>query len=220
MVQIDLRGRRELRRGTLSPRFAQLPELRTLFLGNTLVSGDVAALQNLTELKGLNLHYTKVAGDIAALANLRELRYLNLGITDVIGDLAALKDLRELEELDLRDTNVIGDMAALKNLRELEELDLSDTNVIGDMAALENATSLGNNFNIDGSKITCEEAALRTVLLKLGLEAEQLTDLKNSGGVTRMLSCRNTKFFLHMIWADQTGSCLARVTQSMLCWLT
>ena len=147
-MRIGLPGRGDLR-GTLSPRFAELPDLRHLNLKNTHVSGDIAALKNLRKLENLDLGNTKVAGDIAALGNLRELRWLHL----------------------------------------------QNTNVIGDMSALANLTSLKNHYYYcytEGTKITCDEAALQAVLLKLGLEAKQLTDLKNSGGVTRMLSCRNT----------------------------
>ena len=200
MVRIGLPGRPELR-GTLSPRFAELPDLQCLSLEDTQVSGDVATLKNLRELETLYLRDTKVFVDLAALKNLTKLKGLNLEHAQVSGDVAALKNLRELRYLDLYGTNVAGDIAALKNLRELKWLVLVNTNVIGDMAALENATSLGNNFYIDGTKITCQDAALRTVLLKLGLEAEQLTDLMNFRGVKRMLSCRNMKgrvlFFAH-----------------------
>ena len=162
-MKIDLRGRRKVT-GTLSPRFAELPDLRVLNLGDTRVRGDVAALKNLSEL-----------------------RYLDLANTLVSGDIAALKNLKKLEELNLRDTHVIGDMSALR------------------------ATSL--EVDIDGTKITCrEEAALRAVLLKLGLQAEQLTDLMDFRGVKRMLSCRNMKgrvwFFAHDL-ADQTRSFLS-----------
>ena len=156
MVEIKLEMRPDVT-GTLSPRFSELPDLETLDLKWTQVSGDIAALQNLTKLTRLHLGNTKVSGNLVALQNLRELRFLYL----------------------------------------------DHTQVIGDIRALENVTSLGDNFHIKGTKITCEEAALRAVLLKLGLQATQLTNLMNFEGVTRMLSCRilmDVSFFLHMIW--------------------
>ena len=159
--------------GTLSSRFSELPDLQLLHLGRTTVSGDIEALQNLTELTELKLYSTKVSGNIEAL-----------------------KNLKKLKRLDLDSTNVIGDITALENLTELTKLSLAYTNVIGDMSALENLTSLGNGFDIEGTKITCDEAALLAVLRSLGLQAEQLTDLKNSRGVKRMLSCRNMTVFL------------------------
>ena len=184
MVKIDLFCGDEVT-GTLSSRFSELPDLQYLNLGRTEVSGDIEALENLRKLKRLFLTETKVSGNFAALENLRELRVLNL-----------------------EGTNVSGDIAALENLRKLTYLNLDFTNVIGDMSSLENLTSLEDELHIEGTKITCDEAALRAVLRSLGLQAEQLTDLKNFGGVKRMrvkgmLSCRNMKVFdsfLHMIW--------------------
>ena len=178
MVEIRLFGRTGLT-GSLSPRFSELPDLQFLDLRVTKVSGDIEALQNLTELKWLYLSKTQVSGNLSALRNLTKLMYLRL-----------VK------------TNVIGDIGALKNLKKLEELDLSKTNVIGDMSSLQ-STSL-EHFHIKGTKITCDDAALRAVLRSLGLQAEQLTDLMHFKGVKRMLSCRNMKVFLicflHMIW--------------------
>ena len=178
VVKIDLLGRMEVT-GTLSPRFSELPDLQDLELGHTEVSGDIEALKNL-----------------------RKLERLFLMKTNVFGDMAAFQNLTKLECLDLSRTRVSGSIAALQHL-ELKRLDLSNTNVIGDMSSLR-FTSLGNNFRIRFTKITCEDAALRAVLRSLGLQAEQLTDLMNFEGVNRMLSCRNMKVFLicflHMIW--------------------
>ena len=168
VVKIDLLGRQEVN-GSLSPNFTQLPDLQYLRLGSTKVSGDIEALKNLTELEFLSLERTQVSGNLSALQN-----------------------LRKLQRLFLDHTNVIGDIVALENLRKLEFLELANTNVIGDMSSLR-STSLGDKFHIDGTKITCEDAALRAVLRSLGLQADQLTDLMNFEGVKRMLSCRNVK---------------------------
>ena len=136
-------------------------------------------------------------------SELPDLRELNLRRTEVSGDLLALENLKKLKWLYLSYTKVFGNISALKNLRKLQILDLRKTNVIGDMSSLR-STSLEDDFNIKGTKITCEDAALRAVLRSLGLQAEQLTDLMNFEGVKRMLSNRNMKvfliWFLHMIW--------------------
>ena len=225
VVTIDLDGHRDVT-GSLSPRFSELPDLQVLNLGRTKVSGDIealknltkltklslgssklsgniAALENLTKLESLDLTMTQVSGDIEALKNLTKLTELLLGFTPVSGDLLALKNLTKLKSLFFSMTKVSGSLAALENLTELQLLYLSYLNVIGDMSSLR-STSLEDNFDIKGTKITCEDAALRAVLRSLGLQAEQLTDLKNFEGVTRMLSCRNMKVFLicflHTIW--------------------
>ena len=180
-----------------------LKELKELSLGSSKLSGNIAALENLTKLESLDLTMTKVSGDIEALKNLTKLTALLLGFTPVSGDLLALKNLTKLKSLFFSMTKVSGSLAALENLTELQLLYLHYTNVIGDMSSLR-STSLEDNFDIKGTKITCEDAALRAVLRSLGLQAEQLTDLKNFEGVTRMLSCRNMKVFLicflHTIW--------------------
>ena len=149
--------------------------------GRHEVTGTLSPrFSELPDLQVLLLAETEVSGDIEALQNLRELTYLNLELTHVSGNIEALKNLGKLEYLDLRSTNVIGDMSSLRS------------------------TSLEDDFYIEGTEITCDEAALRAVLRSLGLQAEQLTDLKNFRGVKRMLSCRNMKVFLicflHMIW--------------------
>ena len=110
-------------------------------------------------------------------------------------------ELPDLQELNLQSTQVSGDIEALKNLRKLEKLNLVNTNVIGDMSAMR-STSLEDDFDIEGTEITCQDAALRAVLRSLGLQAEQLTDLKNFRGVKRMLSCEGVMtvfscFFAH-----------------------
>ena len=190
-----------------------LTELTKLDLYKAHVFGDIAALENLWGLGSLNLGMTGVSGDLLALKSLRKLKKLNLAETLVFGDIAALNSLTKLKELRLtKEVNievlgnieVSGNIAALENLTKLTYLDLENTQVIGDMSALRNLTSLGKNFDIYGTEITCDEPALRAVLRSLGLQAEQLTDLKNFEGVERMLSCRNMKgfliCFLHMIW--------------------
>ena len=116
---------------------------------------------------------------------------------DVTGSLSPrFSELPDAQVLNLGYTQVSGDIEALKNLTKLEELSLDNTNVIGDMSSLR-STLLGDNFHIYGTEITCEDAALRAVLRSLGLQAKQLTDLKNFGGVKRMLSCRNDLIFAH-----------------------
>ena len=190
-MEIDLFGRSVVT-GSLSPRFSELPDLQVLDLRLAQVSGDIEALQNLTKLEWLDLAKTKVSGDIEALQNLTELQKLDLAKTKVSGDIEALQNLTELQKLDLAKTKVSGDIEALQNLPKLKSLGLTSTNVIGDMSSLRSPSL--ENFDIEGTKITCEDAALRAVLQSLGLQAEQLTDLKNFEGVTRMLSCRNVRF--------------------------
>ena len=146
----------------------------------------------------------EVTGSLSPrFSELPDLQVLNLVNTEVSGDIEVLQTLRKLTELVLFNTQVSGNIAAVENLRELKQLILTNTNVIGDMSSLR-STSLGDNFDIAYTKITCEDAALRAVLRSLGLPAEQLTDLMNFEGVKRMLSCRIMKVFLicflHMIW--------------------
>jgi len=189
VVKIDLEWRQEVT-GPLSPRFSELPDLRYLNLRRTKVSGDIKALQNLTELWKLSLVKTKVSGNIAALENLRELEWLSLVETNVIGDIGALKNLTRLKELKLSKTHVSGNIEALKNLTKLTYLDLGSANVIGDMSAWRNLGEFDmSGFHIKGTKITCQDAALRAVLRSLGLQAEQLTDLMHFKGVKRRHNC-------------------------------
>ena len=185
--------------------------LEELYLHKTHVTGNLSALKNLRELKNLDLVMSNVIGEIAALQNLKKLKRLSVGNTQVSGDIAALKNLRKLEKLNLRHTNVAGDIAALQNLRELQWLCLQNTNVIGDMSALR-ATSLGDNFYIGDTKITCpQDAALKEVLLTLGLAELKLEGLHNLEGVVWRLFCRVANFFESFLPWFFWGSCSAQL---------
>ena len=63
------------------------PNLETLQLNRTSVSGDISKLGNLTNLTNLDVAQTSVSGDISKLGNLTKLTNLALGQTSVSGDI-------------------------------------------------------------------------------------------------------------------------------------
>ena len=203
-MEIDLSNRQDVD-GRLDERFQELRNLEHLDLQHTMSEGDIGVLGHNTKLKHLNLAEANVVGDLTALKNAAELTYLNLQFSDIGGNLRALKKATRLKELNLQYTNVDGDVMALENATELTHLNLESTNVCGDLSRLR---SLEKLF-VEGTRIDCkgDEDSLREILLRLGLEAGQLTDLKKVAGIERrMLSCRYEVFFLssfiyiHMVW--------------------
>ena len=150
--------------------------------------------KQLKNLKQLNLENTKASGDIAMLRDNTKLDYLNLHNTWVFGDLAALQKATELQSLNLYNASVSGDLAALQKAAKLQSLNLYNTMVFGDLAALQRATKLkdSSKFEVSNTNITCPQEALKAVLIKLGL---QLQDLYAMEGLTWMLSCRSSLTF-------------------------
>ena len=86
------------------------PNLETLQLNMTSVSGDISKLGNLTKLTILKLAQTSVSGDISKLGNLTKLTNLDVGQTSVSGDISKLGNLTKLTNLALGQTSVSGDI--------------------------------------------------------------------------------------------------------------
>ena len=63
------------------------PNLETLQLNRTSVSGDISKLGNSTKLTILDVRQTSVSGDISKLGNLTKLTNLDVGQTSVSGDI-------------------------------------------------------------------------------------------------------------------------------------
>ena len=118
---------------------------------------------------------------------------------DVSGSLDKdFKALKTLEQLNLENTKTSGDIAMLRNNTELKHLNLHNTNVFGDLAALQRATKLkdSRNFEVSNTSITCpQDAALKAVLVKLGLQEQQLQDMHAVEGLTWMLFSRSSLTF-------------------------
>jgi len=105
--------------------FAKFTSLKVLSIGNTGVTGDIAALTGMP-LTSLYLYSTSVTGDIAALTGML-LKALYLSNTGATGDIAALIGM-PLVTLHLGNTGVTGDIAALTGM-PLTTLYLYGTNV-------------------------------------------------------------------------------------------
>ena len=86
------------------------PNLETLQLNRTSVSGDISKLGNLTKLTILKLAQTSVSGDISKLGNLTKLTNLDVAQTSVSGDISKLGNLTKLTNLALGQTSVSGDI--------------------------------------------------------------------------------------------------------------
>ena len=120
VVNIHFDDHTELQ-GSLSPALCELPELESLDLKGTKVSGDLAMLARCKALWKLDLSKTNVAGDVKALGNSVELLFLSLSDTKVEGDIKALQNATKLRDLHLENTNVSGDMASLREAKRLED---------------------------------------------------------------------------------------------------
>ena len=132
---ISFTGRKDLR-GTLSQSFKELKDLGFLDLSDTKISGDLAVLANCTKMTHLFLPNTLVTGNLAALAKARHyLRLLDLGDTKISGDLAVLANCTKMNHLDLRNTMVSGNLGSLADAT-IRVLDLSNSKVTGNLGAL------------------------------------------------------------------------------------
>ena len=125
---LHFNGRKDLS-GTLSESVKQLKDLRSLNLGNTKISGDLAVLANCAHMVHLNLRNTLVTGNLAALAEAM-IKFLDLSNSKVTGNLGSLNGAK-LNVVILSNTRIAGDVAVLGTWPSIREMDLSDTEVTG-----------------------------------------------------------------------------------------
>ena len=64
------------------------PNITSIFLDKTQITGDIAVLGKLTGLTNLNINNTKITGDIAVLGKLTGLTSIQINDTQVTGDIA------------------------------------------------------------------------------------------------------------------------------------
>ena len=126
--QLDFKGRKDLN-GTLSQSFKELQSLLVLDLSDTKISGDLAVLANCTQMDNLFLRNTLVTGNFAALAEAM-IAFLDLSNSKVTGNLGDLNSGR-LFSVRLSNTTITGDVAVLRTWPRIMEVDLSDSEVTG-----------------------------------------------------------------------------------------
>ena len=86
--------------------FATDTSLTSLIVDNTNVSGDIAAVKNLTALTSLQLQYMpNLTGDISALSGLTRIDGISLEYTpNVTGDISSIMNLPNIKFVHLPDT--------------------------------------------------------------------------------------------------------------------
>ena len=97
-----------------------------LFLRNTFVTGNLAALADAVELVTLDLSNSKVTGNLGALKG-AELRWVRVSNTRIAGDVAVLGTWPEIEEVDLSQTEVTGAFHVNSVFKSLRVLKLTGT---------------------------------------------------------------------------------------------
>ena len=114
------------------------PNITRLFLDNTQVTGDIAALGKLTGIQVVHLDKTQVTGDIAVFGRLTNLTDIRLTNTQVTGDIAVFGRLTNLTDIPLiNDTKVTGDISIYRNTKS-SQLRFTGTSVYGDLSVLPN----------------------------------------------------------------------------------
>ena len=113
----------------MSQSFKELKDLRWLDLSDTKISGDLAVLANCTKMDSLFLQNTLVTGDLASLAEAR-IWLLDLSNSKVTGNLGALNG-SELKTVHLSNTRIAGDVAVLSTRPQFRDVDLSYSEVTG-----------------------------------------------------------------------------------------
>ncbi|KAH9533029.1 hypothetical protein CY35_18G029500 [Sphagnum magellanicum] len=109
VIRVDLPN--EQLGGSLSPRFAGLPNLQYLMLQNNNISGPIPwELGNLTQLVSLDLSNNNLTGSIPnTLRNLKSLTYLNLNNNKLTGGFPVfLSSITGLSILNLSNNNLAG----------------------------------------------------------------------------------------------------------------
>ena len=114
---------------------------------------DLQQLEVFPELHSICLYNTSVTGDIKHLSSLRKLSYLALSETDVYGDIEYLRELSELEGLRLFHTGVTGDVQCLCSLPKLACVALGNTSVYGDTETLKALPSL-RKYDLYNTNVT------------------------------------------------------------------
>jgi hypothetical protein len=120
---------------------------------------DLQQLDVFPELSSICLYNTKVTGDIKHLGSLRKLSYLALSETDVYGDIKHIRKLSELEGLRLFRTRVTGDIRYLCSMRKLAGLAIGDTSVYGNSRLLKTLPML-QNCNLYNTNVTYDANGL------------------------------------------------------------
>ena len=157
------------------------PNLETLKLNRTSVSGDISKLGNSTKLTILALSQTSVSGDISKLGNLTKLTNLDVSQTSVSGDISKLGNLTKLTNLDVSQTSVSGDISKLGNLTKLTNLALGQTSVSGDIESFVQAQRAAgrSSASLTGSSINWGEVTFDGSLTKGGLSWTSTTITMN-----------------------------------------
>eukprot|EP00435_Cladocopium_sp_Y103_P034553 s629_g8.t4 len=107
--------------------------LRKLSFRGTEIHGDLseAFSSTIPELYSLDLSDTKVTGPLASLSQFLELHKLSLKNTQVTGNLKTLSNMTNFWILDLSNTSISGDISAITKWPMALEVDFSSTNVTG-----------------------------------------------------------------------------------------
>ncbi|MCU0393023.1 MAG: leucine-rich repeat domain-containing protein [Thermoflexibacter sp.] len=155
-------------------KLSELPQLKTLYLFDTISDKDISFLENLTALQSLDLSYNRIS-DYSFLEKLTALQSLDLRHNQ-ISEIRFLEKLTALQSLDLRD-NRISDISFLENLTALQKLDLS-RNQISEIRFLEKLTAL-QSLSLSYNRIS-EIRFLEklTALQNLDLSRNQISDIR------------------------------------------
>lgn len=143
--------------------------LTSIYLPNTQVSGDIAALGNLTNLTKLDLSNTKVSGDIAALKNLTLLTSVVLSNTQVSGDIAVLPENILIVYFSKNNNVTWSTRPSSYSIFSLIGANLGDSvdKMLINMANCTNKTTTSNNnISVFGTRTSASDAAVQTLQSK------------------------------------------------------
>jgi hypothetical protein len=114
---------------------------------------DLQQLEVFPELNSICLYNTKITGDIKHLGSLRKLSYLALSETDVWGDIEHLRGLSELEGVRLFRTGITGNIQCLCSLPKIKCVALGNTSVYGNTEILKAVPSL-KKYDLYNTNVT------------------------------------------------------------------
>lgn len=126
-------------------------KLKTLFLSNTSIEGDVASL-TLLKASHVNLSNTRFSGDIGNIAATNTIKILDLRNTSIHGNISGFSNINSLVKLSAYNltTPLVGNVDSLNTLNYLEEVSIEYSSLSGDLAQLPSTcrfASFNNSIN-------------------------------------------------------------------------
>jgi hypothetical protein len=139
--------------GTLPADLDHLTNLRLLFLGNNVLSGQIPPLAGLQSLTDVALGTNFLSGSLPALVGLPDLVSLDCGNNELSGTIPPLDALTSLRRIDLSDNLFSGSIPPLDALGNLTVFNVGDNELSGEIPSLVQLKYL-ENFYVSGNRLT------------------------------------------------------------------